>query len=326
MSIFLLLFFVVVATEIFYTIYMLQNLNQYLPSEGFRKRILIIIGVLVIGFGTWQVIKIAPWKKWATGTNSNQEKKVGLVVTSLTQSDQDNDGVPDWEEKFWGTDPANPDTNGDGIPDGVEVARKKETDGVSIDTQNLNETERLAQQIAKTGFALGQAGTITDDGASTLGSQILEDIKNIKKYQVYDKSVIISRGSATQANVDAYGGAVAQVMKVTKLGNDISVNITAKALQDGTPGELKRLDPIIDMYSKAVTNMLKIPAPIGFEQVHLDLINAYARMRDDTKAMKEAFTNPVLATSVLSNTEERFDMMLGAIDRYVEALKPFAKK
>lgn len=305
---------------------MLQNLNQYLPSEGFRKKILIIVGIAVLGFGTWQIIKLAPWKKWGAGASIPQEKKVGLIVTSLTQSDQDNDGVPDWEEKFWGTDPANPDTNGDGVLDGVEVARKKETDGVSIDTQNLNETERLAQQIAKTGFALGQAGTITDDGASTLGSQILEDIKNIKKYQVYDKSVIISRGSATQANVDAYGGAVAQVMKVTKLGNDISVNITAKALQDGTPSELKRLDPIIEMYSKAVTTMLKIPAPIGFEQVHLDLINAYARMRDDTKAMKEAFTNPVLTTSVLSNTEERFDMMLGAIDRYVEALKPFAKK
>ncbi len=304
---------------------MLKNLNQYLPSEGFRKRILIIIGVVVLGFGTWQVIQLAPWKKWGTGSSAPQDKKVGLIVTSLTQSDQDNDGVPDWEEKFWGTDPANPDTNGDGIPDGVEVARKKETDGVSIDTQNLNETERLAQQIAKTGFALGQAGTITDDGASTLGSQILEDIKNIKKYQVYDKSVIISRGSANKKNIEAYASEVTKVMNSTKLGNDISVNITGKALQDGTPDELKRLDPIIAMYTKATSDMLRIAAPVGFEQVHLDLINGYARMRDDTKAMKEAFTNPVLATSVLSNTEDRFNMMLNAINNYINALRPFSE-
>ena len=54
-----LFFYIVVRTEILYTIYMLQNLNQYLPSEGFRKKILIIIGIAVLGFGTWQVIKLA---------------------------------------------------------------------------------------------------------------------------------------------------------------------------------------------------------------------------------------------------------------------------
>ncbi len=324
-----LFFYIVVRTEILYTIYMLQNLNQYLPSEGFRKKILIIIGIAVLGFGTWQVIKLAPWKEWG-------EKKVagiqigtgqpGIAISSLTETDQDNDGVPDWEEKFWGTDPANPDTNGDGVSDGEEVAKKKQTDGFSINTENLNETELFAQKIAKMGFTVGQAGEISESGANLLSDKFLEDLKEIKKYQIYDKSVIISRGSATKQNIEAYAADVTRVMSVTKLGNDISITITGKALQDGTPSELKRLDPIIAMYTKATTDMLKIPAPIGFEQVHLDLINGYARMRDDTRSMKEAFTNPALVTSIISNTEERFDMLIGAINRYVEILRPYALK
>jgi hypothetical protein len=308
---------------------MLKNLKEYLPSEGFRKRVLIIIGILVLGLGTWQVIKLAPWKKWGEGEIATLQPgtgQPGIVVSSLTESDQDNDGLPDWEERFWGTDPENPDSNGDGISDGVEVTKKKETDGVSIDTQNLNETELFAQKLAKTGFTIGQAGEITEDGATLLGDKFLEDIKAIKKYQVYDKSVIKSRGSASQKNIEAYAADVTKVMNVTKIGNDISVTITGKALQDGTPDELKRLDPIIAMYTKATADMLKIPVPVGFEQVHLDLINGYARMRDDTKSMKEAFTNPALVTSVISNTEERFDMLLNAINMYVEKLRQYAEK
>jgi hypothetical protein len=321
-------FYIVTGTQIFYTISMLQNLNKYLPSEGFRKKILVIIGILVVVFSMWKILALAPWKQWGLHNASvtpDNKNKASIVVTSLTESDQDNDGIPDWEERFWGTDPANADSNGNGISDGIEIQTKKDTDGVSIQSETLNETDLLAQKIAKTSFALGQAGTITNDGANELSDKILEDIKNIKKYQVYDLSIIKSSGSATQKNVDAYGSAVAKVMNVTKLGNDISVNITAKALQDGTPDELKRLDPIIDMYTKAVSDMIKIPAPKGFEQIHLDLINGYARMRDDTKAMKEAFSNPVLTVAALSNTEERFDMLLQSINRYIDALKPYTQ-
>jgi len=36
-------------------------------------------------------------------------------------SDTDCDGIPDWEEERFGTDPQNPDTDGDGILDGIEV-------------------------------------------------------------------------------------------------------------------------------------------------------------------------------------------------------------
>ncbi len=37
-------------------------------------------------------------------------------------SDTDHDGLADWREFLYGTDPTNPDTNGDGIWDGVAVA------------------------------------------------------------------------------------------------------------------------------------------------------------------------------------------------------------
>jgi len=39
----------------------------------------------------------------------------------MSDTDTDEDGLPDWYEELIGTDPENPDTDGDGLPDGYEV-------------------------------------------------------------------------------------------------------------------------------------------------------------------------------------------------------------
>lgn len=46
----------------------------------------------------------------------------GREITIEDQNkDSDNDGLKDWEEKFYGTDPINPDTDNDGYLDGEEI-------------------------------------------------------------------------------------------------------------------------------------------------------------------------------------------------------------
>ncbi|WP_306466064.1 adventurous gliding motility protein AgmC [Corallococcus exiguus] len=54
------------------------------------------------------------------GTNSTTATTTFTVNTAGTV-DSDNDGLTDAEEILVGTDPNNPDTDGDGIPDGIEV-------------------------------------------------------------------------------------------------------------------------------------------------------------------------------------------------------------
>jgi hypothetical protein len=43
------------------------------------------------------------------------------AVRYLGDADSDRDGLPDWKELSIGTDPQNPDTDGDGLADGAEV-------------------------------------------------------------------------------------------------------------------------------------------------------------------------------------------------------------
>ncbi|MEK7541563.1 MAG: hypothetical protein AAB533_01815, partial [Patescibacteria group bacterium] len=46
-------------------------------------------------------------------------------VAALTR-DQDADGLKDWEEGIFRTDPQNPDTDADGTPDGEEIKQNRD--------------------------------------------------------------------------------------------------------------------------------------------------------------------------------------------------------
>ena len=47
----------------------------------------------------------------------------GDGINNNVDDDDDNDGIPDAAESFFGTDPLNPDSDGDGIQDGTELGR-----------------------------------------------------------------------------------------------------------------------------------------------------------------------------------------------------------
>lgn len=66
------------------------------------------------------------WNKKATqilfeGKDASNVDQV--FVLDLDTADSDKDGLLNWQEAVWGSDPANPDTNGDGVKDGKSVER-----------------------------------------------------------------------------------------------------------------------------------------------------------------------------------------------------------
>ncbi|RKG89288.1 cell envelope biogenesis protein OmpA [Corallococcus sp. CA049B] len=79
--------------------------------------------------GNWTVALPGPladgtYTVTAVSTNGTTNSTTATTTFTVNQSgtvDTDNDGLTDEEEVAEGTDPNNPDTDGDGIPDGIEV-------------------------------------------------------------------------------------------------------------------------------------------------------------------------------------------------------------
>ncbi|MEK7502815.1 MAG: hypothetical protein AAB556_00015, partial [Patescibacteria group bacterium] len=88
--------------------------QDYLPSKNFVKAVGSIITILVIG---WLVLYI-----WDKGKDSAGNPAQNSPTASIeADKDTDNDGLKDWEEQLWTTNPTLTDTDGDGTKDGDEV-------------------------------------------------------------------------------------------------------------------------------------------------------------------------------------------------------------
>ncbi|OGD66657.1 hypothetical protein A2Z61_00915, partial [Candidatus Campbellbacteria bacterium RIFCSPLOWO2_02_35_12] len=88
------------------------------------------------------------------------------AIKNIAEKDSDRDGLKDWEEALWGSDPHNPDTDGDRTPDGEEVvvgrnpiiagpndklyntlALKKKEDDNKYPEKDLTATDLFAQNL-----------------------------------------------------------------------------------------------------------------------------------------------------------------------------------
>jgi len=82
-------------------------------------------------------------KAWKYGALASVVSTTDFMLTTDPNSDADHDGLTLAQELFYGTDPLNPDTNGDGIPDGASVALGISPTSLDVDGDGLtNATER----------------------------------------------------------------------------------------------------------------------------------------------------------------------------------------
>src|SRR3989344_1932573 len=121
----------------------------------------------------------------------NQANQEGLAygnetLESFVNKDTDGDGILDWEENLWGTDPLKKDTNDDGTGDDVEVAKMKAAQGMSVNgkinldvesSETLTETDKFSRELFSTIATLSQAGEINQETVEKLSNSLVEQIK-----------------------------------------------------------------------------------------------------------------------------------------------------
>ena len=66
------------------------------------------------------------------------------LMSKYGMNDSDGDGLLNWKERQIGTDPYNPDTNGDGIPDGIEYLSGLDPTNMDMDGDGLTNAQELA--------------------------------------------------------------------------------------------------------------------------------------------------------------------------------------
>jgi len=243
------------------------------------------------------------------------------LLQAIATKDSDNDGLPDWEEALYGTDPQAADSRHLGMTDGQAVAKglivPKAIADVSFATASSSDSllidpslppapadGTLTAAFAKNFFALylsakqqkggadlteSETSAIADQALSTLSSAITPapDFKSAKDLTV--------SGSGPDA-LKAFAASAEAVLLNNKANATTSeINYLKYAILGGDTAAFTHIISIAKAYRDSAVGLAVLPVPKELADADLALVNAMMRVSEITSDFTRAKTD-TLAT------------------------------
>ena len=256
------------------------------------------------------------------------------LLKAIAAKDSDSDGLPDWEESLYGTDPHNPDSSNLGMTDGAAVAQglvvPKAIADISVATSSDNSavidgslppapaddtltaafskifiTRYLAAKEANGGAALSESDTsaLSNEIISSLSSSLMTapDFKSGKDLTV--------SGSGPDA-MKAFATKVGMVLAVNTSDATTSELIYLNdAVQNDDASAIPHIASIAKSYRGSAVGLAVLPVPRELAASDLELINAMMRMSEIINDFTLVNTDP-LATILAFNQYQQAGIAL----------------
>lgn len=274
--------------------------------------------------GFWKTNKAQPAEQQTA--NNNQQ----TALANDAGKDSDDDGLKDWEEGLYGTDPKKADTDGDKTPDGEEIrlgrdplkkwpddkVREPTVDAATNGERQTADTGNLTYNLTKSILESGVLGAIDQSGnlASTDFLQNINLPDNIDPEILFQSTPFITKsnlptaaGNDPQAVIKYFDSLSAVYQKDYVPQSKISdLFVLVTAMQSENYAKLAELDPLIRALKLTITDAKKIPVPPDYKDFAAREINYLIR----TERMIEIFRNTEsdpLATAVIF--KKRIELM-----------------
>ena len=273
-----------------------------------HKNLLIsaLIAVLILAIGLF-VNKKRNVEVALAPQNLPSQVAFAAASTTITDRDSDVDGLPDWEEHLYGSDPLKFDTDGDGDPDGQEVragrspakANTAKKDAPPNDLLTLIQDPHFATSatdilgIKKEFFAKFLAQQATEIRQTTYKGLLRSfDVRTIAvNNQIVDLNITSDNSPLA---LHEYGNAFGVlIQKYTKRSHRTEQEILKDALRSSSTPILKELQlPAID-YKNFSADLKNLKTPSSAANFHLEIVNGYERMYKGLILMQQLFLNPI---------------------------------
>lgn len=248
--------------------------------------------------------------------------------------DSDNDGLKDWEEALFGTNPENPDSDEDGMLDGKEVesARDPLVSGAGdiFETQELKRqdaeatlTESLTKRLFQFYLASQKSGTrvprqANQEVSTTIQTEI--ESKGSLWSNTYRKEELLITGSSND-ELHEYGNRVIQTIQKHPKA---TVSEVSKALESSfTENDVEGNTVLLasQEYETLGEDLLSIPVPLLLSDLHLKAINEIKRAARAVRDMRFIVGDPLralVALQIYRDSQNNTFLAFQAIKRHFE--------
>lgn len=252
------------------------------------------------------------------------------TIGELVYKDTDGDGIPDWEENLWGTDPTNKETT-PGIPDGTAINKLKisqelslEGENATVSDENLTETDKFSRELFSTIASLSQTGTVSEEAAEKISSSLAEKIQSSIQKKIYTLSEINTTSDNSVAAVKKYNDSLDYIIEKKYPIKGNVVDILQRFIVDENNVDasvLAELEPIIEQRNKITEAIVQTEVPQSLSLLHLDLINALQKYSETLKALTLFESDPIVTLGAISQFEETISLMESAVNKLKKAIE-----
>ncbi len=292
--------------------------ESILPSKQFIITVIVITLVLGGGIAVFLSTRESASKFFA----ESNEKEMREIAEKLVASDEDEDGLLDWEESLWKTDVKNADTDGDGTLDGeeIQIGRDplKPAPGDEITVQSIEvfrdnavadaegRSSNLTAEFAKNFFIeyakTKEAGLpvgIMGASIQKVENLIPQDQYENRKPLFTEEDILIAPSQDNYA-LRTYGNEVGLALKNHPVVGENMLDVFYRALRSGNKAELDTLRASATSVDKLAEEIISIRVPEPLVASHVELLNSLALFNELLVAFGNTYEDPLGATIAMT--------------------------
>jgi len=262
--------------------------------------------------------------------------------------DSDSDGLKDWEEELWGTDPQNPDTDSDGTTDGEEInanrdpkkagpddalAKKAKVDiekkiaAAEISGKTASLTEKIAEDIFAAYTEKKTQGLGTEDLAGEIPNFIADNLANTGRLEdeFSSKDIKISK-TGDETAIKSYINSIAKLSREAgaKIKENELITLTNSINQSNLSDNFEKFaefEEISLAYKDLVSKMLLLETPADYAAIHISHLNSFNNLAKVNLVFSQFMADPasgLLAVNQYIKETERITDSLSAMGRRLD--------
>lgn len=249
--------------------------------------------------------------------NTANAESTEELLKAYSAKDTDGDGLPDWQEALYGTDPNKADTDGDGISDG-EAARKgmltpnalasqlpgsqqgtttplTSADLPGVDPAPDSITEQFSQAFFQSYVQASNGTPMTAEAQQALTQQLLADFSARAAQVLASPYTVVAVHTKRDEDLSTYASSVEQILKDNEVaeGAGDPLVLMNDLLQNSSESARKKLTTLANAYGAIRDGLLATTVPPAYADEHLELIRSFDSLSKATMMITRYEKDPV---------------------------------
>ncbi len=279
------------------------------PTLPLSTRTLRIIGALIISGALMGGAYVLSGPSFLSSRLAGAESTDELLA-QYAAKDSDTDGLPDWQESLYGTNPAVADTDGDGVSDG-EAARSgllttqrfltdagqtpvsvNDIPGITPAPGTL--TEEFSRAFFEAYMSNWQGTPLTAEQQDALVERLLGDFSTRARAELTSNYTAAAVKSGN-TDVLSYAAAVESIIRQNEVkeGEGQPVMLAHEFIENSDRSALAKLETLSASYRAIANGLVGVTAPVSLRDEHLALIRAFDTLAKSTGSLAEYEQDPL---------------------------------